>query len=151
MCPSPNRARLTVDLGGNWRLCAGVLPRGMRALGTVARGVETGALALVEATGIYVQINAGVMRTLDQRKVQAAVDAARAGSQGGPGRGQGRRSQDGATGLRRRTVSLDDATWAAAKVLGDGDASCGLRRAVSLGLPQPITTPTPQTRSAGYR
>ena len=73
-----------------------------------------------------------VLDLLPQDKAQAAVNAARAGSQGGPGRGQGRRSQDGATGLRRRTVSLDDATWAAAKVLGDGDASCGLRRAVSL-------------------
>tara|TARA_R110000822_G_C15029333_1_gene464048 strand:+ start:370 stop:531 length:162 start_codon:yes stop_codon:yes gene_type:complete len=49
---------------------------GMKMLGTVARPTgEVGALARTGA-GILVQINAGRVRTLDQRKAEAAVVAA---------------------------------------------------------------------------
>lgn len=42
-------------------------------LGIVQRGdLTTGALAR-SATGQYAQVNAGVVRTLDQRKVKAAL------------------------------------------------------------------------------
>lgn len=74
-----NRGRLTVDLGGKWRLYANTLPQSAEALGTVTtqRG-ETGALIYIERTGIYARLNAGSIVTLPQAKVQAAVNVARA-------------------------------------------------------------------------
>lgn len=127
-----NRGRLTVALGGAWRLYSNTIPAGSRALGTVTRDIgDTGALVQIEATGIYVQVNAGAVRTLPRAKVAAAIEAARAGSQGGPGRGQGAKAADGATGLKRVNVSLDEASIAAAKALGDGEVSLGIRRALS--------------------
>ena len=126
------RGRLTVTLGGNWRIWSNTIPVGSRALGTITRDIgDTGALVQIEATGIYVQVNAGVVRTLPQAKIAAAVETARAGAHGGPGRGQGIKAADGATGLKRVNVSLDEASIAAAKALGDGEVSLGLRRALS--------------------
>jgi len=125
------RGRLTVDLGGNWRWYANIIPAGSQCLGTVttANG-ETGAL-IFTASGIYARLNAGALVSLPQAKVQSAVDAARAGTHGGPGRGQGVKAADGATGLKRVNVSLDEASIAAAKKLGDGEVSLGIRRALS--------------------
>ena len=71
-----NRGRITVDLGGAWRLYTKATPPGCRMLGTVTRDLETGALALT-GVDIYVQVNASVFRSLDQRKVAAALDQAR--------------------------------------------------------------------------
>ena len=71
-----NRGRLTVQIDGPWRLYTVTIPKGSRALGTVTRdGLDTGALVLIEATGLYVQVNVGVIRSLDQRKVKAALAA----------------------------------------------------------------------------
>lgn len=50
---------------------------------------------------------------------------------GGPGRGQGVKSADGATGLRRVNVSLDEASIEALRALGDGELSLGIRRAAA--------------------
>ena len=50
---------------------------------------------------------------------------------GGAGRGQGRKSADGATGLRRRNISIDDASADILRALGDGDLSLGVRRAAA--------------------
>ena len=50
---------------------------------------------------------------------------------GGPGRGQGRKSADGATGLKRRNISIDDANADILRRLGDGDLSLGVRRAAA--------------------
>ena len=47
---------------------------GFEMLGTVQRGMEVGALARTQA-GLLVQVNAGAVRALDQRKAQAALDA----------------------------------------------------------------------------
>lgn len=66
-----NRGRLTVDLGGNWRIYTHKM-HGFEMLGTVQRGMEIGALAQSPA-GILAQINAGAIRSLDQRKAQAAI------------------------------------------------------------------------------
>ena len=130
MSPSNNRGRLSVNLGGGWKIYSNTIPAGSRAFGAVTRNdCDTGALVLIEATGIYVQVNAGAIRRLDQRKVSAAVEDARAGSHGGAGRGQGVRAKDGATALVRKQVSLDDATIATLSVLGDGELSLGIRRA----------------------
>lgn len=76
--PSVNRSRLTVILDGSWHLYTQPLP-GWTMLGTVQRGAELGALGLSPA-GVYAQINAGAIRSLDQRKTRAAIQAARHGA-----------------------------------------------------------------------
>jgi hypothetical protein len=127
-----NRGRLTVALGGAWRLYSNTIPAGSRALGTINRDIgDTGALVQIEATGIYVQVNAGAVRTLPQAKIAAAVETARAGAHGGPGRGQGIKAVDGATGLKRRNISIDDASANTLRQFGDGDLSLGIRRAAA--------------------
>lgn len=74
MSNHPNRGTLTINPAGNWHIYTNTLPAGSRAIGTVSRGdVDTGALALIERTGLYVQVNAGAIRTLDQRKVLTAL------------------------------------------------------------------------------
>jgi len=51
---------------------------------------------------------------------------------GGPGRGQGLKAADGATGLKRRNISIDDASADILRAYGDGDLSLGIRRAAVL-------------------
>ena len=65
-----HRARLIVTIGGPWRLYTHAMS-GFEMLGTVQRGMEIGALARTQA-GLLVQVNAGAVRALDQRKAQAA-------------------------------------------------------------------------------
>jgi len=90
-----NRGRLTVDLGGKWRHYTNTLPEGGRAIGTVTReGYDTGALVLIEATNLYVQINASSLRSLDHRKVTAALYEVST-RQEGTGREQGIKATDG--------------------------------------------------------
>ncbi len=69
-----NRARLHITPGGPWRLYTHAI-HGMQMLGTVQRGMEIGALARTRA-GLLVQLNAGSVRALDQRKAEAALRAA---------------------------------------------------------------------------
>ena len=126
-----NRGRITVALGGAWRLYSNTIPSGSRALGTITRDIgDTGALVQIEATGLYVQVNAGSVRTLPQSKVAAALAEVRTG-QGGPGRGQGIKASDGATGLKRRNISIDDASADTLRQFGDGDLSLGIRCAAA--------------------
>ena len=66
-----NRARLIVTVGGLWRLYTHAMS-GFEMLGTVQRGMEIGALARTQA-GLLVQVNAGAIRALDQRKALAAL------------------------------------------------------------------------------
>lgn len=82
----PNNS-ITVNTDGNWRLYTNTLPINSIPLGTVTRdGYDIGALVRIKKTGSYVQVNASVIRSLDGRKVAAAL-----GTIGGPGRGQGRK------------------------------------------------------------
>lgn len=124
-----NRGRITVDPDGDWRLYCPVPPRGYTMLGTVTRASgETGALAQTQV-GVYVQITGGAVRTLDQRKVAVALGVS---THGGGRPGAGRPTADGATGMQRKNVSLDQVTIDGARALGDGDLSLGLRRAVAI-------------------
>ena len=66
-----HRARLTITPGGPWRIYTHPLA-GWEMLGTVQRGMEIGALARAPS-GILAQINAGAVRSLDQRKARAAM------------------------------------------------------------------------------
>ena len=70
-----NRNRITVQIGGPWQLYTPHALPGWEMLGTVDRGADAGALAR-SRVGVYCQINAGAVRSLDQRKVKAAIDAA---------------------------------------------------------------------------
>jgi Flp pilus assembly protein CpaB len=68
-----NRGRLVVDPAGKWKLYTQTLPAGSAPAGTITRpNGEVGALVRMP-TGVYVQINAGAIRALDQRKVLAAL------------------------------------------------------------------------------
>lgn len=115
-----NRGRLTIDSAGNWRLYSNTVPAGAVPLGTVTRdGIDTGALVRYESTGLYAQVNAGAVRSLDGRKVAAAL---------GLPQGRGRPAEMGAG--RRVNVYLDEASLARAAELGDGNVSVGIRKAL---------------------
>jgi hypothetical protein len=112
-----NRGRLTVDPDGNWRLYTNTIPAGSTALGTVSREAgDTGALVRIEATGLYVQVNAGALRSLDGRKVAAAM-----GTAGRP------TEMDGG---KRVNVYLDADSLRVAEGLGGGNVSRGIRIAL---------------------
>lgn len=67
---------LKVTKSGNWQLYWGYmpLPANAEVLGTVqSETLESGALIRL-TTGIYVQGNAGSIRTLDQREVREAIE-----------------------------------------------------------------------------
>lgn len=114
-----NRGRLTVDTNSNWRLYTNTLPENSTPLGTVTRdSTDTGALARIEATGAYVQVNNGSIRTLDGRKVAAALGLA------------GRPNE--MDGGRRRNIYIDDASWEIAEMIGNGNASEGIRIALEM-------------------
>lgn len=73
-----NRGRITVDLGGKWRIYTNTIPLNSRAIGTITRdGYDTGALVIINETGLYVQVNAGCLRNLPQAKVEAVLAQAR--------------------------------------------------------------------------
>ena len=74
--PPPPPGGLVVDTAGRWRLYTQTLPLFAEPLGTIRRnGVESGALVRL-ATGRLVQINAGVIRNLDQHSAEAALAVA---------------------------------------------------------------------------
>lgn len=113
-----NRGRLTVDANGNWRIYTNTLPENATPVGTVSRGDgDTGALVRIESTGAYVQVNAGAVRSLDGRKVAAAL-----GTSGRPTE---------MTGGKRRNVYLDDTSAAIAERIGNGNISEGIRIALA--------------------
>ena len=70
-----NRDRLVITPGGPWRLYTRPLD-GWEMIGTVQHGMEMGALGRSPA-GALMQINAGAVRMLDQRKAAAALEATR--------------------------------------------------------------------------
>jgi hypothetical protein len=114
---SDNRGRITVNTGGNWRLYTTTLPTNSIALGTVTRGAtDTGALVRIESNGAYVQVNASAIRSLDGRKVAAALGTA------------GRPSE--MADARRVNTYLDADSIAIATRLGNGNVSDGIRRAL---------------------
>lgn len=80
----------------------------------------------------YIQQSAdeGLISHEEARGLTAALSG-----RGGPGRGQGVKSADGATGLRRVNVSLDEASIEALRALGDGELSLGIRRAARMVRP----------------
>jgi hypothetical protein len=101
---------LKVDPNADWRLYTNTIPAHAVPLGTVTRdGRETGALVRL-ASGIHVQINAGVIRSLDQQ----ALGSKR------------RKSVDG----KRIDVYLDAESRLKAAIVGNGNVSAGIRKAL---------------------
>jgi len=124
-----NRGRITVDANGNWRLYTNTIPANSTPLGTVTRDeTDTGALVRIEATGIYVQVNAGAIRSLDGRKVAAALGTA------------GRPSE--MTGGKKVNTYLDAESIAIATRLGNGNVSEGIRKALKQAN-NPLNTADP--------
>jgi hypothetical protein len=114
-----NRGRLAVNTDGNWRLYTNTLPANSTPLGTVTRDEsDTGALVRIEATGAYVQVNASVMRSLDGRKVAAAL-----GTSGRPSE---------MSGGKKVNTYLDAESIAIATSLGNGNVSEGIRKALKI-------------------
>jgi len=132
---NPNRARITVDPAGNWRLYAPILPAGCTALGVVTRGTDVGALFVTRA-GVYALCNAGLISALDQRKARAALREVGAlpDNRGGPREGAGRPAIG-----RSYTIKLDDASAAALRGLGVGNLSEGIREAARRVIAAPET------------
>lgn len=73
-----HRGRITVEVPGKPGLYQTAPLPGWEVIGTVTDAEGTGALLRNERTGIYCRANAGAIRSLPQRKVQAALDAAQA-------------------------------------------------------------------------
>lgn len=82
-------------------------------------GMDKGALALCECSGQYVQLNTNVARSLDQRRVKAALGISN--NAGAP-----KKMNNG----RRRTLYMADLDWTELSVLGGGNASKGLRELI---------------------
>jgi hypothetical protein len=79
-----------VDIAGNWRLYTTLIPATCAVFGTVRRLDEPGDIgALLRLrSGIYVQSNAGALRSLDQGAVRRAVARAEESEKAGlPGIG----------------------------------------------------------------
>ena len=63
-----------INLSGPWRLYSHVLPATCKPMGTIRSGpCDTGALVRLDDTGLFAQVNAGVIRPLDQNAVQHAL------------------------------------------------------------------------------
>ncbi len=76
MANHPNRGAVGVDLDADWTLYTDAIPQGSIALGTVTQNKETGALVFIEATQEYLLIAPNLIRTLNARKVKAAIHQA---------------------------------------------------------------------------
>lgn len=109
--------RLTVEVGGKWRLYTNTIPIGAEAIGVVSRGDlgDTGALVKL-SSGSYVQINASILRNLDGRKIAAALGNA------------GRPSE--MVGGKKVNTYLDTYSITIATRLGNGNVSEGIRKAL---------------------
>lgn len=118
MIAHSDRGRLTVEVGGKWRLYTNTIPAGAEAIGVVTHGDlgDSGALVKLRS-GNYVQINAGATRNLDGRKVAAAL-----GTAGRPAEMEGG---------KRVNVYLDANSLEVAAKLGNGNVSEGIRIALS--------------------
>ena len=71
------RSRIAVQVPGTPALYSNAIPGNWEAIGTVTTASGTGALVRNVRTGIYCQANAGILKSLPQNKVIAALTAAR--------------------------------------------------------------------------
>ena len=75
--PDSAGASFEVDLSRDWRVFANPVDE-LEMLGVVREGKwDVGALARQRATGLYVLVNGGTIKSLDQQRVTAALARAR--------------------------------------------------------------------------
>lgn len=67
------RSRISVEIPGNPELYISVVPPGWEVIGVVTDAEGAGALVRNRDNGVYCRINAGALRSLPQRKIQAAL------------------------------------------------------------------------------
>ena len=76
---TPQIPELTIDLGGT---PCGAIPAGCCFVGTICRhGASVGALLLIVATGLYVQLSGSSFIWLDQQAVSQALVAGKTPNQ----------------------------------------------------------------------
>lgn len=114
-----NRARVHIEQPGKPKLYNPVDLKGFETLGVVTQGDFTGALVRNINTGIYCMANAGVLRSLDQRRIKAALGISN--NAGAPTK---------LDGGKRVNVYLDAETLAEAERIGNGNVSEGIRIAL---------------------
>lgn len=111
------RGQLNVDTEADWKKIVYIMPKGHKAIGVVRQGAAApGVLALVEKSGEYVQLNELGTRTLDQRKVRAALGIPNAV-------GRPRTSYEP---REVYSVRLDESLAAYLRELGGGNLSAGI-------------------------
>ncbi len=129
MKPGANHCRLVVDQGGNWRQFVAAVPTDAKVIGVVSHPDLTQGALVRFPNGNYVQINGETVRQLDGRRVVSALGIS------------GRRPE--MSGGRKVNTYLDEDSISIAARLGDGNVSCGIRRAlqecrsVGLNVPSP--------------
>ena len=69
------RSRLSVQVPGVPSLYSNAIPGNWEIIGTVTTVNGTGALVRNNKTGVYCQANAGVIKSLPQNKIIAALTA----------------------------------------------------------------------------
>lgn len=65
---------MQVVLGGNWELFTNTIPKGFEVIGTVTHKNVIGALAVNQVSAKFVQVNANVIKHLNQRAVSVALE-----------------------------------------------------------------------------
>lgn len=70
-----HRSRIAVEIPGRPALYNPDPLPGWDVIGTVTDAAGTGTLVRNQTTGVYCRANAGTLRSLPQRKVQAATEA----------------------------------------------------------------------------
>lgn len=71
-----HRSQVTVEIPGKPALYQLTPPAGWDVIGVVTDAEGTGALVRNQRTGVYCRANAGALRSLPQKKIQASLDNA---------------------------------------------------------------------------
>ncbi|MGJ8518473.1 hypothetical protein [Carnimonas bestiolae] len=116
--PSDNRKKIVVDVGNVSLMYPAIRLAGFDDIGLVSVGSDTGRLIKNTASGVYAMHIRGAIRSLDQRKVKAAL-----------GIRAGRPTE--MDGGKRRNIYMSDADTETARLIGDGNLSEGIRIAIN--------------------
>lgn len=116
-----------VDLSNNGKQYSKSIPIGCNFIGSVSddKGHNSGALVYNKITGLYHQLNRGILVSLDQNDVAIAIAKAM--------------NEQSTTDIpmlnsvkKLRSVNLDDETMTIMRNYGHGNVSLGIRRAAEL-------------------
>lgn len=118
-----------IDLLAHWSQYSRTLPKNAVGLGTIVdlANNRTGALVQMRTNREFYLLTPGICHPLNQEQISRQLKELRSGSAGGAGRGQGRKTSDGAHNLQRKQVMLDQTTIDQLKDIGKGNLSLGIR------------------------